>query len=140
MSTRRSLLRAAAWTAPSALVAVAAPAIATSQLRDVLAFTNLTATVGAKARAVYANAKVMSRDSAPVPGLLVTVAVGADARTTTHHLDSWGATELVEAMFEDQPTDHPITVHFRAEAPGVQPISGTVTVTPPSWWEEEQTR
>ncbi|GLI30383.1 MULTISPECIES: hypothetical protein [Brachybacterium] len=140
MTTRRTLLRAAAWTAPAALVAVAAPAIATSQLRDVLVFTNLTATVGAEALAVYANTKVMTRGGDPVPGLVVTVAVGADARTTTHRLDPWGATDLVSVVFEDQPADHPIVVQFRAEAPGVQPISGTVTVTPPAWWEKEQTR
>lgn len=137
MIPRRSLLRATAWGAPTALVAVAAPAIATSQLRDVLAFTNLTATAGAEPCAIYTNTKVQTRDGIAVPGLVLTVSIGANARITEHALDPWGATDLVAHVFAEQPPGHPITVHFHAEAPGVTPIYGTATVTPPTWWKEQ---
>jgi hypothetical protein len=137
MSTRRSLLRVAAWTAPTVLVAVAAPAVATSQLRDVLVFTNLTATVGAERCAIYTNTTVMTRDGQPVPGLVLTVSIGADARTTEHDLDPWGATSLIQHVFAEQSVSDPITVHFHAVAPGVTPIHGTATVNPPTWWKEQ---
>jgi hypothetical protein len=140
MIPRRSLLRATAWGAPTVLAAVAAPAIAASTRRDVLAFTNLTATVGAEPCAIYTNTRVRTRDGQPVPGLVLTVSIGPDARTTEHALDPWGATGLVQHVFAEQPTGDPITVHFRAEAPGVQPIHGTATITPPAWWRKESAR
>lgn len=136
MSTRRSLLRAAAWTAPAALVAVAAPVVATSQLRDCLVFTNTTATAGRDAAAVYVNTKVMTTGGAPVPGLVVTVSIADDHRTTTHDLATWGATALIRHDFAGQAATGRITVRFHAAAPGCTPITRTATVTPPAWWKE----
>ena len=135
MITRRSVLGTAAWTMPTVLLSVSAPAIAASVSRDCLVFTNCTATVGKVAGTVYTNTKVMTREGAPVPGLAVTVTVGADARTTTHDLTPWGVTDLIRHDFPGQGMD-PITVRFHATAPGHTPITHTTTVTPPAWWKE----
>lgn len=132
---RRTILRATAWAAPTALVAVTAPGIAASAARDCLVFTNTTATVGKTARTVYTNTKVMTREGEAVPGLTVTVTIGTDARTTTHDLTPWGVTDLIAHDFPGQGMD-PITVRFHATAPGHTPITHTTTVTPPAWWKE----
>lgn len=135
MTSRRAVLRAAAWTAPVALVAVSAPAIAASVTRDCLVFTNTTATEGKTARTIYTNCKVMTREGEPVPDLTVTVAIGTDARTTTHNLTPWGVTDLIAHDFPGQGMD-PTTITFHATAPGHTPITATVTLTPPAWWKE----
>ena len=135
MITRRSVLGTAAWTMPTVLLSVSAPAIAASVSRDCLVFTNCTATVGKAARTVYTNTKVMTREGDPVPGLTVTVTIGTDTRTTTHDLTPWGVTGLIAHDFPGQGMD-PITVRFHAAAPGHTPITRTVHVTAPTWWKE----
>lgn len=135
MTTRRTVLRAAAWTAPVALMAVSAPAVAASVTRDCLVFTNTTATEGKTARTIYTNCKVMTREGQAVPDLTVTVSIGADARTTTHNLTGWGVTDLIRHNFTGQGMD-PTTITFHATAPGHTPITATVTLTPPAWWKE----
>lgn len=136
MTSRRALLRTAAWAAPTAIVAVAAPAIAASTLKGGLRFNNITANVGKKKRVVYANTMVSTTGGDPVPGLVVTVSVDGDSRASEHSLSGWGNTEKLEYEFHNRPLDSPTVVHFYAEAPGYAPISGEVTVHPPKdWWK-----
>lgn len=132
---RRTVLRATAWAAPVTVVSVAAPAIAASTLTDCLVFTNATATEGRTACTVYVNTKVQTTQGDPVPGLVVTVTVGTDTRTTEHRLDPWGATDLIRHEFPDQP-DGRLAVTFHATAPGCTPITTTTYVTTPTWWKE----
>ena len=136
MTTRRALLRTASWAAPFAVVALAAPALAVSVQRDVLVFTNLTATAGKGARVIYVNTKVMTTEGQEVPGLVVTISIKGDARATEYALKPWGATDLIKHEFHDQPAEGAITVNFHAEAPGIEPIMGQVVVNAPSWWKE----
>ena len=134
MTTRRSLIKAAAWAAPTALVSVTAPAIASSTLRKALKFTNTTATVGSAPNVIYTNLKVQTGQGESVPGLLVTVAIGEDRRSTEHVLAPWGATDIIKHEFDNMAKGMQIKVIFYASAPGVEPIESIVYVTPPSWW------
>ena len=135
MTTRRAVLGTAVWTLPTVMVSMSAPAIAASTTRDSLVFTNCTATVGKAPRTIYTNCKVMTREGEPVPDLTVTVTAGVDAYTTTHHLEPWGATDLIAHNFPNRTSDR-IAIRFDATAPGHTPITRTVHVTAPTWWKE----
>lgn len=134
MTTRRSLIKTAAWVAPTALVSVAAPAVAASNLRKALEFTNTTATVGTKPNVIYTNLKVMTRQGEAVPGLSVVVSIGDDRRSTDHNLSPWGVTDIIQHEFEGIQKGDKAKVTFYASAPGVEPIESTVYVNTPSWW------
>lgn len=135
MTTRRSLIKTAAWAAPTALVSVAAPAIAASTLRKALEFTNTTATEGADSNVIYTNLKVMTREGESVPGLVVVVSIGNDRRTTDHSLSPWGVTDIIQHEFSGVKKGDRVKVTFHASAPGVEPIEATVYVNTPSWWD-----
>lgn len=133
---RRSILRGASWAAPAAVVAVAAPAVAASAERDLLVFTNTTATEGPQPNVVYVNLKVMTTQGAPVPGLVVTVRLLGTTRTTEYSLAPWGVTEMIQHEFPGVPRAQQVEVLFTATAPGVRTITSTVTLQTPTWWAE----
>ena len=134
MTTRRSLIKTAAWVAPTALVSVAAPAIAASNLRKALKFTNTTATEGSKPNVIYTNLKVMTGQGESVPGLVVVVSIDNDRRTTDHSLSPWGTTDIIQHEFRGIKKGDKVKVTFYASAPGVEPIESTVYVNTPTWW------
>ena len=140
---RRELLKAAAWSTPVIAAAIATPLAAASApepTENRIRFTNLTATVGKKPNAVYANTKVQVIDGpAPVTAvsLAVTLRQGETAFThqqETPQLPGWGGTEIFRIEQDGFDKSQPIEVFFTATALHVEMITGLVTVTPPSWW------
>lgn len=135
---RRQVLRAAAWSAPVVMFAVAVPAASASQvLVSRIEFTNVTATVGAKANTIYGNTKVKVLDGPePVVNLRVIITINGETRIdqTFATVNGWGDTGIIqfEKDWYTKGADH--TVSFYATADGVEPIFGTVTVTGPGWW------
>lgn len=130
---RRTVLHAAAWAVPTMVVATAAPAIAASVAKDVLVFTNVTATVGEDPHAIYVNTKVQTTEGAPVPGLVVTITLDDQQYVIEHALAPWGATDLIKHVFRDVEPGR-IAVRFHAVAPGCTPISDIVELETPGWW------
>ena len=133
---RRTIL-AGAWTAPVIIVGTSAPALAVSRLENRIRFTNITATEGKKKKIIYSNTKIQVNDGPQaIKNLIVRVSVGTDVREwRIDSVEGWGSTETLNAEFEVSGKSEYL-VTFTAEADGVAPISGMVTVKAPDWWNQ----
>lgn len=135
MTTRRTILKVASWVAPTAIVAVSSPAIATSDATsDILVFTNVTATPGPKKNTIYANTRVMVTTGEAVPGLFVKIEVQDQEKVWEHDLGPWGTTPLLKVEFGDISKDESLDVKFSAWTEDGRTLFEKVTFTPPSWW------
>ena len=136
---RRTVLTAA-WTTPALVVATTAPAVATSQARPRIRFTNVTVTDGKKDRTLYVNTRIQVTDGPePVRNLQLTITVtGLKPRAWSwEQVDGWGTTGQVYAEWKLPAASAPITVTFTASADGVQTITDSLTVTAPTWWKDQ---
>lgn len=135
---RRKLLKNAAWAVPVIATAVAAPLAAasvTEKKANRIKFTNVTATVGAKANSVYINTKLRVIDGpAPVEDAVVIVTVNGTPHTLfAGHLLGWGSSQILRLEVPGLPKT-PVQVDFYAEARGCEAISARVDVAAPGWW------
>ncbi len=141
---RRTVVRGAVWAVPVIAVAVAAPLAAASdpapptEVKDRIAFTNATATVGSRPNSIYVNTKIRVTDGpAPVEQLMLTVSISRDGQTysqTFAVVAGWGATDIVQVEFPNVPQGSPVVVTFTAWAVGVKTIVAETTVVTPTWW------
>lgn len=136
VTSRRTALHAA-WAAPTMVIATSAPAMATSQKRSRLRFTNVTVTDGKKNRTLYVNTKVQVIDGPdPAHNLRLSIRVsGYDTQTWAwDEIAGWGNTEQVRAEWKVAAANPDLKVTFTATADGAHPITSTLTVTPARWW------
>lgn len=135
-ANRRVALKGIVWGAPVLAVATSAPALATSQTKSRIRFTNVTANEGKLKDTIYVNTKVNVIDGpGPVKNLMVAVRVeGYEAKGwRVDQLGGWGTTGLLRHEFKVSGKESYL-VTFTAEADGVAPIVDYVTVTAPKWW------
>ena len=126
MTTRRSLIKTAAWVAPTALVSVAAPAVAASGMKNSLRIIGYSASFNKSHNILTVKVKVKNDSSDPVRNISVTISAG-DARVVKD----------IEALEENRPSDQ-IEVKFDGyyphvltyvTAPGVHPITMEMKVS-----------
>ena len=133
---RRVALKGIVWGAPVLAVATSAPALATSQTKSRIRFTNVTANEGKSKDTIYTNTKVNVIDGPePVKNLMVAAHVeGYEAKGwRVDQLGGWGTTDLLKHEFKVSGKESYL-VTFTAEADGVTPIVDHVTVATPEWW------
>lgn len=133
---RRTIL-AGAWTAPVIIVGTSAPALAVSRLENRIRFTNITSTVGKTKRIIYSNTKIQVNDGPDaIKNLIVKISVDKDVKEWRFDsVEGWGSTKTLNAEFEVSGKSEYL-VTFTAEADGVAPISGMVSVKTPDWWNQ----
>lgn len=135
-------MKGAAWSIPVIAMAVATPLAAASeppiQTRDLLRFTNVTATVGKTPNTIYANTKVQVTDGPDaVHQVMLTVSLSRDGVTysqTWPLLAGWDSTKKVEVEFPNVPKGGDVLVTFTAWALEAKTIVGQAIVATPSWW------
>jgi hypothetical protein len=140
--TRRTALKASAWSVPVIAVAVSTPLAAASTTPETrsnrLRFTNVTATVGKSPNTIYANTKVQvidGPDAVENVVIVVSISAGGSLSYTFPYVGGWGNTDQVYPEFRNVPKGEPVTVSFFATADGCEPISASVQVVTPSWWQ-----
>lgn len=143
--TRRSIVKAAAWSAPVIAMAVATPLAAASTVpatpapaKNRLRLTNATATVGKKPNTIYANTTVQVIDGpASVENVVLVVSLsrgGSSIQKVWALIGGWGHSGRVDMEFPGIPKGEPVDVTFSAHAAGVASIAQSVRVVTPSWW------
>ena len=133
---RRAALKGIVWGAPVLAVATSAPALATSQAKSRIRFTNVTANEGKSKDTIYVNTKANVIDGPePVQNLRVAVYIeGHEAKEwRVDQLGGWGTTDLLKHEFKVSGKESYL-VTFTAEADGVTPIVDYATVAAPRWW------
>ena len=133
---RRVALKGIVWGAPVLAVATSAPALAASQTKSRIRFTNVTASEGKSKDTIYVNTKVNVVDGPePVKNLRVAACIeGHEAKEwRVDQLGGWGTTGLLKHEFKVSGKESYL-VTFTAEADGVTPIVDYVAVAAPKWW------
>ena len=120
MTTRRSLIKTAAWVAPTALVSVAAPAVAASALEDALRLIGVSANYNRPHSTLTVKVKVQNKGESVIRDITVTTSAGDQHRG--HPVESLEKSG-VSCQFVEEFVGYYPTVLIYVEAPGVSPLT-----------------
>ena len=124
MTTRRALIKTAAWVAPTALVSVAAPAVAASVELECLKIHGGSASYNESKKETTVKVKVKNSCGKETIPATLTITSGAMTKTFALDVDNRGDKHTVVVWDGHYPT-----VHVSAASPGCKTATETYTAS-----------